>query len=81
MEGLAGSVAFLADVHRLVRDRTGLSGAFDFELEFAPLAATDPQASPVIFTAIKEQLGLQLRSVTGPVNVFVIEQVERPTPD
>ena len=81
MEGLAGSVAFLADVHRLVRDRTGLSGAFDFDLEFAPLANTDPQASPVIFTAIKEQLGLQLRSATGPVNVFVIEQVERPTPD
>ena len=61
MEGLAGSVAFLADVQRLVRDRTGLSGAFDFDLEFAPLANTDPQASPV--------------------NVFVIEQVERPTPD
>jgi hypothetical protein len=33
-----------------------------------------PEASP-------SWLGLQLRSATGPVNVFVIEQVERPTPD
>jgi uncharacterized protein (TIGR03435 family) len=81
MEGLAGSVAFLADVQRLVRDRTGLTGAFDFDLEFAPLANPDPQASPMIFTALKEQLGLQLRSTTGPVNVFVIEQLELPTPD
>src|SRR5688572_12326985 len=52
---------------RPVVDRTGLTGAFDFELEFAserrqprPDAAPDPSPAPSVFTAVQEQLGLKL---------------------
>jgi bla regulator protein blaR1 len=77
---------------RTVIDRTGLTGNWDFELTFAPerpLGAlppgvepppVDPNA-PTIFTAVQEQLGLKLDSTKGPVEVWVVDSIERPTPD
>ena len=44
----------------------------------APPAASDPQG-PSIFTAIQEQLGLRLESTRGPVEVIVIDSVQKPT--
>ena len=82
LESLAGALAFLPDVQRVVRDRTGLAGQFDFDLEYTQVAAAnDPQAGPTIFTALREQLGLTLRPATGPVEVLVIDRLEPPTPD
>ncbi len=64
---------------RVVVDRTGLTGRFDIELEWSPdQTATD---QPSIFTAVQEQLGLKLESTRGPVEVLVIDHVERPTED
>jgi len=67
-------------VNQIVEDRTGLTGAYDLDLEFAadPLAA-EPAASASLFTALEEQLGLKLRSVRGSVEVLVIDRVEHPT--
>ena len=42
-------------------------------------AAADPTAPPPIFVAIQEQLGLRLESAKGPVEVLVIDHVERPS--
>jgi uncharacterized protein (TIGR03435 family) len=78
-------------VQRVVVDRTGLSGGWDFEITYAPeqpinpppgveFPAADPNA-PSLFTAIQEQLGLKLQSTKGPVEVLVVDRVERPTPD
>jgi uncharacterized protein (TIGR03435 family) len=75
-------------------DKTGLTGLYEFELEFTPdqlpqgppppgappLPPIDPNG-PSIFTALQEQLGLKLDSQRGPVEVVVIDSVERPTPD
>ncbi len=78
---LAGALAFNADVQRSVRDRTGLSGEFDLDLEYTPGSATEPQAGVTLFTALREQLGLSLKATTGTVGVLVVENVEPPTPD
>ena len=73
-------------VGRPVADDTGLSGQYDFKLEWTPdapvQARTDQQAAapdgPSIFTALTEQLGLRLDSRKGPVPVYVIEKIEKP---
>ena len=76
-------------VSRNVLDRTGLQGTFDLELQYTPermqirgpdTPAVDPTGVSV-FTAVREQLGLKLESTKGPVDVLVIDHVERPTPD
>jgi uncharacterized protein (TIGR03435 family) len=72
-----------------VFDRTGLTGNFDFTLQFAterpgpddtlngqPMAGSD---LPFLFEAIQQQLGLKLESGKGPVEVIVIDHVERPS--
>ena len=61
---------------RPVVDRTGLSGTYDIELQWAPTADADGVS---IFTAIQEQLGLRLETSTAPLDVVVIESADRPT--
>lgn len=74
---------------RAVLDRTNLPGGWDFDLTFAAdpgsaLAADAPPANPdapSVFTALREQLGLRVESQRAPLDVLVIDQAERPTPD
>jgi len=84
--------ALANQVARVVIDRTGLTGNWDFELTFTPervrqqaLAGNAPTGvdpnGPSIFTAIQEQLGLRLESTKAPVKVLVIDHVEQPAPD
>lgn len=73
-------------VDRLVRDTTGLAGTYDFEFYFAPpfvlgpggaVPNPDADAGPTVFTALQEQLGLKLEARKGPVDVLVIDHIER----
>jgi uncharacterized protein (TIGR03435 family) len=64
---------------RRVLDGTGLGGRYNFTLRWAH--GTRPAPGPSIFTAIKEQLGLRLKPEKGPVDFYVIEHIERPTPN
>jgi uncharacterized protein (TIGR03435 family) len=70
---------------RPVFDRTGLSELFDIHLEFTPDhsmagAASPPDTlGPSIFTAVQEQLGLKLSAAKGPVEVLVLDHVEKPS--
>jgi uncharacterized protein (TIGR03435 family) len=66
---------------RLVTDDTGLSGAFDFDLRWSHDLQQPADDAPSIFTAVQEQLGLKLATVTGPVDYLVIDRIERPDPD
>ena len=63
-------------VHRPVEDATGFKDAFNFTLEWAP--DSDPSSNrPSIFTAIREQLGFRLDAKKKPVDVLVIDTIDR----
>ncbi len=79
-----GLTTFLSnEVRHIVIDKTGLTGLFDFRLEWNRQATADATSSdeftnPSIFTALQEQLGLRLESANGPVEVLVIDHAEKP---
>jgi uncharacterized protein (TIGR03435 family) len=64
---------------RPVVDKTKLSGVFNLLLQWTPDAPPEDATGPSIFTAMQEQLGLRLESAKGPVEVLVIDGVERPS--
>lgn len=70
---------FLSDeVDRPVIDKTGLTGAYDFTIDWAvdsSVATND--SGPSIFTALQEQLGLKLDSAKGPVEIIVVDHAEK----
>jgi uncharacterized protein (TIGR03435 family) len=67
---------------RVVVDKTGLTGRYDFKVlwtaDDAPATDGDP---PTLFTAIQEQLGLKLEPAKEPVPVLVVDHVDQPTPN
>jgi uncharacterized protein (TIGR03435 family) len=91
MADFAGAMG-QAVLDRPVVDRTGLTARFDFKLTwtpddsqfgavggYRPPAAENPDAPPDLFTAIQEELGLKLLSTRAPVDVLVIDRIERPS--
>ena len=80
-----------APIGRPVFDRTGLSGRYDWRLQWVPMFIPSPandgtnianpaaDTGPNIFTALTEQVGLKLQSERGQVDYIVIDQAERPT--
>jgi uncharacterized protein (TIGR03435 family) len=63
-----------------VVNETGLAGTYEFTMTFAPEGSTD-SSLPSVFTALEEQLGLKLEPRTVPVEMLVIDHVERPVLD
>src|SRR5579864_439725 len=67
------------DIGAMVIDKTGLTGGFSFELDWAPekvAAASDDRVS--MFTALVEQLGLKLESAKIPIEAIVIDSAQKP---
>ena len=77
MAQLADTLA--AVLQQAVVNQTGLDGVYDIDLTWATDQTTD--SGPSLFTAVREQLGLKLESTKRPVDVLVIDHVDRPTPD
>ena len=68
------------EVGHIVQDQTRLAGVYDFTLRYSDdLAAGADPSVPSIYTALQEQLGLKLEPTKGPVDVIVIDHVERPS--
>ena len=94
-EATSGNVSDLASdlsgvLERIVVDKTGIVGRFHIQLTFTPDdsvkrfpdfpgAPQPPADGPNIFTALQEQLGLKLESAKGPVELLVIDHVEKPS--
>jgi uncharacterized protein (TIGR03435 family) len=87
-DNLSGLARF--DLGRRVVDHTGLTGYYTFNLQWAPVEPTIPSstdlsqpapAGPSIFTDVKEQLGLELKPIKGPLDTIMIDRAEMPTPN
>jgi uncharacterized protein (TIGR03435 family) len=91
-DGLDFLLQILSDqTGRTIVNKTGLTGKYSFTLTWSPQmgagprgseqpgdASTPADAGPDLFTAIQEQLGLKLEPMKGPVDVVVIDHLERP---
>jgi uncharacterized protein (TIGR03435 family) len=79
MEALAGILARV--VARPVMDQTGLPGVYNVKLEYTPdddkSESLDSAAGPSIYAALQEQLGLKLQTQKLPVEMVVVDHVER----
>ena len=87
-ELLANALPGLGQLDRPVVDQTGLSERLDFSLEFAPESGPAPAPSadappdargPTFLEALHEQLGLKLESTRAPLQILVIDNVDRPS--
>jgi uncharacterized protein (TIGR03435 family) len=88
MPFIANQLTAMGHLDRPVLDQTGLSGVFDFALEWVPEvtgpsppgaeAQPDP-SGPTFMEAVNDQLGLKLQSQKGPVDELVFDHVERPS--
>jgi uncharacterized protein (TIGR03435 family) len=75
-------------IDRTVVDRTGLSGKFDWSIEFTPDLPPGTggnfkpdDTGPTFLEAMRDQLGLKLDAATGPVRVLIIDHVQEPSPN
>jgi uncharacterized protein (TIGR03435 family) len=73
-------------LHRTVFDQTALSGTYDFTLKLpdgVPLGIDNPAPpesyEPAVSTAVEQQLGLKLEPTKVPMEVLVIDHVEKPS--
>ena len=70
------------ELGRVVVDRSGVSGAYDLNVTWAPdtgASSSNAPTGPSLFTAIQEQAGLKLESAKAPVKVLVVDQLEMPS--
>jgi uncharacterized protein (TIGR03435 family) len=90
MKLFAGSISELGQLGRPVLDQMGLTGTYDFWLEFTPqnnrtavpqeVNAPGPDnAGPAIIEALKEQLGLKLESQKGQGQEIIVDRIDHPS--
>jgi uncharacterized protein (TIGR03435 family) len=83
MAGVAKALVIF--MKRPVVDNTGLKGYYDFDLKWTAPEGTEvgPRLGPdgigLLRSALEDQLGLRIRTVTGPVKYWVVDHVEPPT--
>jgi uncharacterized protein (TIGR03435 family) len=84
---VADSLSAIGNAGRPMVDQTGLTGSFDFTLEWTPEArgpqppggdAPDP-SGPAFQDALRDQLGIKLESRKAPVDVLVVDHIEHPS--
>lgn len=81
------------ELSHTIIDKTGLTGGYDFHLQWTPAdsspagpdgnsASSESDSNkPSLFTALQEQLGLKLQLQKGPVDVIVIDHIDKPSPN
>jgi uncharacterized protein (TIGR03435 family) len=84
---LARRLSWIEDVeHKAVVDQTGLTGFYNFDLAWCPTQDRATADAPTcngssLFTAVREQLGLQLKPAEQSFPTMIIDKIERPSPN
>jgi len=89
MEQIADWLSGAGDLELPVVNRSGLTGTFDFVLEFVPDklqdAIPDPAdkdgSGPSFQNAVEDQLGIRLKKETASIPLFFVDRVEYPSPN
>jgi uncharacterized protein (TIGR03435 family) len=82
MDQLALTLPTLSQLGRPVVDRTGFEGPVDFSLEWTAESNGDPQPdlqAVSFIDALRDQLGLKLENAKAPLQLPVVDRIERPT--
>jgi uncharacterized protein (TIGR03435 family) len=84
MEDVADAIDYTAMLDRPVVDRTGLAGTYDIKLIYTPNTRANREGEPdlndiSVFQAVEEQLGLKLEAQNAPVEMLVVDRVEKPS--
>ena len=74
MQSFAGMLT--ARLKRPVADKTGAAGDYEVRLRFAPDGDAE-STLPSIFTALREEMGIRLESAKVPVEMVVIDHLEK----
>jgi uncharacterized protein (TIGR03435 family) len=77
MEAFAKHLSRNRDIGELVIDKTGLTGAFDFEMDWAAVAPDPTDDRPAIFAAM-QPLGLRLEPAKVPIMAVVVDRAAKP---
>lgn len=83
LDNLAYSLS--GQVGRLIVNNTGLDGKYTIDLKWQPdsmgagTAESNAEPLPDLFTALEEQLGLKLEPAKAPVDVYIVDHVEKPS--
>jgi uncharacterized protein (TIGR03435 family) len=78
MRAISGALSSMVEAP--VIDKTGLTGTFNYTLQFGrPWSDRDPDSWPSIFTAVQEQLGLKLEGEHQSVPNLVVDHITKPT--
>jgi uncharacterized protein (TIGR03435 family) len=88
MQMIANSLEGIGALDRPVMDHTGLTGLYDFTIEWTPetpgaanAAADQSRNESTYLEALKEQLGVKLEAATGPIEAFIVDQIQEPSPN
>jgi uncharacterized protein (TIGR03435 family) len=82
MTDLAQTITNILFVDRPILDKTGITGTYDYRIEATPefRINNNPELSDIsVFTAVQEQLGLKLEPQKGPIEILVVDHIEKPS--
>lgn len=82
MEDIAEAIRNNGFLDRPVLDKTGLTGTYDFKIESTPQFRinNNPELGDIsVFTAVQDQLGLKLEPQKAPIEILVVDHIEKPT--
>jgi bla regulator protein blaR1 len=79
MASLVSALPLLGRLGRVVVDKTGLSGKFDFTIGWSPEPGADDSQGPTFLEALRDQLGMKMESTQASIQTLIVDHIEIPS--